>query len=127
MYQEFKGHSGAISKIKVNNDYIVTTSSSKDGFLVWKFKGSQTYRVRNETYKGINELEDQILNLDFENNVTDEEIDRMINTRPDQLNNIKKGEINGERVRFDSTFERQSNDMNNLNATSPSRDRDVNN
>jgi hypothetical protein len=72
-------------------------------------------------------LEDQILNLDFENNVTDEEIDRMINTRPDQLNNIKKGEINGERVRFDSTFERQSNDMNNLNATSPSRDRDVNN
>lgn len=72
-------------------------------------------------------MEDQILNLDFENNVTDEEIDRMINTRPDQLNNIKKGEINGERVRFDSTFERQSNDMNNLNATSPSRDRDVNN
>lgn len=72
-------------------------------------------------------MEDQILNLDFENNVTDEEIDRMINTRPDQLNNIKRGEIDGERVRFDSTFERQSNDMNNLNAMSPSRDRDMNN
>jgi len=40
MYQEFKGHSGTLSKIKVNNDYLVTNSSSKDGFLVWKFKGS---------------------------------------------------------------------------------------
>lgn len=88
----------------------MTSSTSKDGFIVWKFKGSYTYRVRNETYKGISEIEDQIMNIDFEG-VTDEEIDRVIDNRPDQLNNIKKGEREGERVRFDSTFERQSSNV----------------
>lgn len=111
MYQEFKGHSGSISKLKVNNDYLVSASTSKDGFIVWKFKGSYTYRVRNETYNGINEVEDQIMNFDFENGITDEEIDRVIDNRPEQLNNIKRGEREGERVRFDSTFERNSENV----------------
>jgi hypothetical protein len=51
------------------------------------------------------------MNIDFENGITDEEIDRVIDNRPEQLNNIKRGEREGERVRFDSTFERHSENL----------------